>query len=245
MLFASKHRQLQTSIQLQNFSKHCIPLLGYFRTDLQHRDKLAFVTLYVTAHGTSLLRLTAIQQLGLLIGGATLTCRLASPVSSQLPAGVPPGLEHLFDGELGLVRDYGHRVKRRPDIIPVSTKLRRLPLALRQQVASELRRLEDNDVIERVSASEWVSPLMVVRKKNADIRLCVDLREPNKAIHGFPLLHVDELLQMSCCLGNPFLVPPLSSATAHQLKCTLRCLRPRINHRDFRRKVLGVPPHLQ
>ncbi|KAH7943789.1 hypothetical protein HPB52_011740 [Rhipicephalus sanguineus] len=49
----------------------------------------------------------------------------------------------------------------------------------------------------------------------------------------------------SCCLGNPFLVPRLSSATTHRLKCTLRCLRPRINHRDFRGKVLGVPPHLQ
>ncbi|XP_049267375.1 uncharacterized protein K02A2.6-like [Rhipicephalus sanguineus] len=198
MLFASKHRLLQTSIQLQNFSKHRIPVLGYFRTDLQHHGKRAFVTFYVTAHGTSLLGLDAIQQLGLLIDGATLTCRLASPVSSQLPAGVPPGFEHLFDGELGLVRDYVHRVKRRPDIVPVSAKLRRLPLALRQQVASELRRLEDNDVIERVSASEWVSPLVVVRKKDGDIRLCVDLREPNKAIvvDGFPLPHVDELLQM-------------------------------------------------
>ncbi|KAH7983598.1 hypothetical protein HPB52_013067 [Rhipicephalus sanguineus] len=56
---------------------------------------------------------------------------------------------------------------------------------------------------------------------------------------------LDDIIETSCCLGNPFLVPRLSSATAHQLKCTLRCLRPRINHRDFRRKVLGVPPHLQ
>ncbi|KAH7985876.1 hypothetical protein HPB52_025334 [Rhipicephalus sanguineus] len=40
-------------------------------------------------------------------------------------------------------------------------------------------------------------------------------------------------------------VPRLSSATAHQLKCTLRCLGPKINYRDFRRKALGVPPHLQ
>ncbi|KAH7986169.1 hypothetical protein HPB52_025161 [Rhipicephalus sanguineus] len=65
---------------------------------------------------------------------------------TELPAGVPPGFEHLFDGELGLVRDYVHRVKRRPDV-PVSAKLRRLLLALRQQVASELRRLQDDDVI--------------------------------------------------------------------------------------------------
>ncbi|KAH7969673.1 hypothetical protein HPB52_021017 [Rhipicephalus sanguineus] len=145
-LFASKHRLLQTSVHMQNFSKQRIPILGCFHTDLQHRVKQAHVTFYVTTYGTSLLGRDAIQKLRLLIDGATLTCRRASPVSSQLPAGVPPGFQHLFDGELGLVRDYIHRVKRRPDV-PVSAKLRRLPLALRQQVASELRWLQDDDVI--------------------------------------------------------------------------------------------------
>ncbi|KAH7983059.1 hypothetical protein HPB52_008899 [Rhipicephalus sanguineus] len=63
MLFASKHRLLQMSIQLQDFSKHRIPVLGYFRTDLEHQGKRVSVTFYVTAHGTSLLGLDAIQQL--------------------------------------------------------------------------------------------------------------------------------------------------------------------------------------
>ncbi|KAH7975523.1 hypothetical protein HPB52_002619 [Rhipicephalus sanguineus] len=136
MLFASKHRLLQMSIQLQHFSKHRIPVLGYFRTDLQHQGKRVFVTFYVTAHDTSLLGLDAIQQLGLLIDGATLTCRLATPVYSQLPVAVPPGFEHLPG-----------RAKRGQHIVPVPTKLRRLPLALRQQDASEVRRLQDDDVI--------------------------------------------------------------------------------------------------
>ncbi|KAH7956135.1 hypothetical protein HPB52_006351 [Rhipicephalus sanguineus] len=133
-LFASKHRLLRASVHLKNFSKHRIPVLGYFRTKLQHHGKRAFVTFSVTAQGTSLLGLDAIQQLGLLIDGATLTCRLATPVFSQLPADVPPGFEHLPG-----------RAMRRQHIVPVSAKLRRLPLALRQQGASELRRLEDDD----------------------------------------------------------------------------------------------------
>ncbi|KAL1478073.1 hypothetical protein MTO96_035245 [Rhipicephalus appendiculatus] len=73
MLFASKHRLLQASIYLQNFSKHRIPVLGYFRTHLQHHRKRAYVIFYVTAHGTSLLGLDTIQQLGLLIDDATPT----------------------------------------------------------------------------------------------------------------------------------------------------------------------------
>ncbi|KAH7951218.1 hypothetical protein HPB52_006846 [Rhipicephalus sanguineus] len=141
-----KHRLLRASVHVRNFSKHRIPVLGYFRTDLQHHGKHTFVTFYVTAHGTSLLGLDAIQQLGLLIHGATLTCRLATPVSSQLPAGVLPGFEHLPD-----------RAKRQQHIVPVSAKLRRLPLALRQQDASKLRRLQDDDVIVDGQIRDWTS----------------------------------------------------------------------------------------
>ncbi|KAH7985813.1 hypothetical protein HPB52_025389 [Rhipicephalus sanguineus] len=125
-----------------------IPVLGYFRKNLQQHGKRAFVTFYVTAHGTSVLRLDAIQQLGRRIDGATLTCRLATPVSSQRPAGVPPWFEHLPGGALGRVKDYVHRAKRWQHIVPLSAKLRRLPLALRQQDASELRRLQDDVIVE-------------------------------------------------------------------------------------------------
>ncbi|KAH7969175.1 hypothetical protein HPB52_015481 [Rhipicephalus sanguineus] len=64
----------------------------------------------ISAHGTSLLGLDAIQQLGLLIDGATLTCRLDT--QTQLPAGVPPGFEHLPG-----------RAKRRQHIVPFAMAL--------------------------------------------------------------------------------------------------------------------------
>ncbi|KAH7983236.1 hypothetical protein HPB52_010346 [Rhipicephalus sanguineus] len=65
----------------------------------------------------------------------------------MLPVGVPPGFEHLPGGALGRVKDYVHRAKRQQHIMPVSAKLRRLPLALRQQDAMDLRRPRDDDVI--------------------------------------------------------------------------------------------------
>lgn len=54
--------------------------------------------------------------------------------------------------------------------------------------------MEQEGIIERVNASEWVSA--VVKKKNGRICLCVDLREANKAVvaDGFPLPHTEELL---------------------------------------------------
>ncbi|KAH7951061.1 hypothetical protein HPB52_004610 [Rhipicephalus sanguineus] len=60
---------------------------------------------------------------------------------------VPQEFEHLPGGALVHVKDCVHRAKRRQHIVPVSAKLRRLPLALRQQDASELRQLQDDDTV--------------------------------------------------------------------------------------------------
>ncbi|XP_033099920.1 uncharacterized protein K02A2.6-like [Anneissia japonica] len=56
---------------------------------------------------------------------------------------------------------------------------------MREKVEKELRKLEDQGIIERVKRpTPWVSPIVVVPKpRNPDeIRICVDMRQPNKAI---------------------------------------------------------------
>ena len=59
-----------------------------------------------------------------------------------------------------------------------------------------LAELESAGIIESVSASEWVSPLVVGRKRNGDLRLCVDLRKVNRAVitDGYPLPHIEDML---------------------------------------------------
>ncbi|XP_057381569.1 uncharacterized protein K02A2.6-like [Daphnia carinata] len=70
----------------------------------------------------------------------------------------------------------------------------RIPFHLRKKVEDELERLERLDVIEKVSGpTPWVSPVVIVPKKeNGEIRLCVGMRLPNKAImrerHLIPLM---------------------------------------------------------
>lgn len=56
--------------------------------------------------------------------------------------------------------------------------------------------LQAAGVIERIDASAWVSPIVVTQKKTGKIRMCVDLRGPNKAVivDSFMLPHMDELL---------------------------------------------------
>ena len=68
---------------------------------------------------------------------------------------------------------------------PTIQKARRIPFTMRDKLSKELRRLESLDIIESVTGPTfWVSPIVCFPKPhNPDqIRLCIDMRIPNKAI---------------------------------------------------------------
>ena len=57
--------------------------------------------------------------------------------------------------------------------------------------------MHKQDIIERVEGpTPYVSPLVVIPKKDRDVRLCVDMRLPNKAIQRerHPTHTVDDLV---------------------------------------------------
>ena len=64
---------------------------------------------------------------------------------------------------------------------------------LRDIVKEEIQKLLEAGFIYPISDSEWVSPLVIVPKKNGKWRVCVDYRELNKATqkYHFPLPFID------------------------------------------------------
>lgn len=85
---------------------------------------------------------------------------------------------------LGKLKDYQVHLHIDPTVKGVIQTRRRIPLQLRDPVERELQRLQDLDIIEPVNEpSTWVSPIVVVPKANSkEIRICVDMREANRAI---------------------------------------------------------------
>lgn len=70
----------------------------------------------------------------------------------------------------------------RKSVKPVRQTFCHPPLAKREPIGNELRRLEQEGVIERVDASPWTSNIMTVKKREGIRRLCVNLSDVNKDI---------------------------------------------------------------
>ena len=78
------------------------------------------------------------------------------------------------------------------DATPKRQPARRMPFAIHQKVARQLRNMQETGVI-CPSSSPWASPVVMVRKKDGSHRFCVDYRQLN-FIDLFPLPRIDDLL---------------------------------------------------
>eukprot|EP00253_Pinus_taeda_P033590 PITA_33590 len=89
-----------------------------------------------------------------------------------------------------------HHIYIEKDVRPVHQPQRRLNPHLKDLVKAELQKLLDVNFIYPISDSKWVSPLVVVPKKNGKWRICVNYRELNKATQKdhFPLPFIDQVL---------------------------------------------------
>jgi hypothetical protein len=64
------------------------------------------------------------------------------------------------------------------DVQPVRQPARRLPLAKQAEVSEMLDDMQRHGVIEE-SDSPWLSPVILVRKKNGELCFCMDYRKLN------------------------------------------------------------------
>ena len=76
-------------------------------------------------------------------------------------------------------------------------KLRRINPLLLALIEKEIKKLLEEKIIVSLRFSKWVANLVPVRKKNREIRLCVDFIHLNKVSlkDNYPLLKMDHILQ--------------------------------------------------
>ena len=90
-----------------------------------------------------------------------------------------------------------HRITLEKDTIPFKQNLRPISPLLLPMIEKEIQNLLNAKIIIPLRYSKWIANLVIVRKKNGEIRLCVDFRNLNKCSKkdNYPLPKMEHLLQ--------------------------------------------------
>lgn len=98
------------------------------------------------------------------------------------------------DGDLGCTNLISHDIPLLDDV-PVRQRYRRIPPSEYEAVKAHINQLLESQVI-RESSSPYASPIVLVRKKDGSLRMCVDYRPLNGKTRkdAFPLPRIEESL---------------------------------------------------
>lgn len=104
-----------------------------------------------------------------------------------------------------------------PKVKPIAQPLRRLPLAVDDEIEQMVQKLLESGIIEEDhQPAGWVSPVVPARKANGELRLCVDLRAANQAVQleHYPMPNIEVAL-MDIKSAKLFSIIDLVSAYHH------------------------------
>jgi hypothetical protein len=186
-------------ITLSTYSGAPIPCLGRVFTTVRFHDRVVDqFPFYVTERGASIMGVDLFDALGgsILLGDANIVTKssVIATVRPEQSSVVLDSYPVLLKAS-GTLKGFEHRPMVDPSVRPVQQKFWHPPLARRELIAVELRRMEASGVIERVDASPWTSNVVAAKKKDGSLRLCVNLTAVNKALilDRYPLPTMDEL----------------------------------------------------
>lgn len=82
------------------------------------------------------------------------------------------------------------------DSLPIKQVPRRIPIQMREEVNKIVDEMKEKGVIEE-SQSPWVSPAVLVKKKDGTLRFCVDYRKLNVVTKKdcYPLPRIDDIFR--------------------------------------------------
>ena len=137
-----------------------------------------------TSTGLAILRLPSYRELRLV----EMNCEVKETLNRPNPesriaskSGLIDAYPDRFEG-IGSFRGEFH-ITRDKSVPPVVYSPRRCPIHLKDEVKTELDKMEELGVITKVSApTDWVSSIVFSRKSNNKLRICLDPNDLNRAI---------------------------------------------------------------
>lgn len=167
-----------TNCKFRSYSGDDIPVCGCIYLEFKYGNKATTSLVYITKQNSiPILGLNSCTDLELI----KLTYATEKQAANSSVA-IVNHFEDLFSG-IGLFPGEC-KLHLKPDSTPVVHAPRRIPFAIQDKFRAELHRLEELEIIKKVTEpTEWVSSLVIVEKpKTGDLRICLDPKELNRAI---------------------------------------------------------------
>ncbi|XP_044139657.1 uncharacterized protein K02A2.6-like [Bufo gargarizans] len=236
-----------TKLTLQTYSKELLQPLGYVKPLVTLGNHSQSLRLYVVRNGgPPLYGRDWIKALGMppfTIGQCTLLSKVDHWVES-----LKSRFKEVFEDSLGTVKGKMAHLLLKPGATPRFCKARSVPFALRKKVEAELDHLLAEKIITKVDRSEWASPIVPVKKKNGDIRICGDFRvalNNQLLVDQYPLPRLEDLFG-SLAGGQKFTKIDLKQAYLQlQVHPDSRHLLTINTHKglfQYNRMVFGIAP---
>ena len=82
----------------------------------------------------------------------------------------------VFAEKLGTIKSFSAKLSLKEGEEPKFFKPRSMPYAARGAIEEELDRLEQQGILEKVTYSEWATPIVAVAKPDGRYRICGDFK---------------------------------------------------------------------
>ena len=99
----------------------------------------------------------------------------------------------VFTGKLGTIKSFSAKVSLKAGEEPKFFKPRSVPYAVKGAIDEELDHLEQQGILEKVTHSEWATPVVAVPKSDGRYRICGDFKVTLN-VDQYPLPKVEDLL---------------------------------------------------
>lgn len=130
------------------------------------------------------------------------------------------------------------------NVKPIACQYRRIPFGLEEKVDNLIQELVDKDII-RPSTSPWNAPLVVIPKKNGDLRLTVDFRKLN-SVTKRPIFPIPDANQLFDTLDGSVLFTTLDLSSGYynipmkEEDIGKTAFSTRTDHWEFVRMPMGI-----
>lgn len=193
---------MKTQSQLSAYSGDTLQVVGTVILDCSHGNVSIKPLFYIVqTDNPPLLGLKSSVELGLI----KLVYTVAPDQSGPIPSGyntlmtssdITSEFKDVFYG-IGLFPGECD-IHLKPDAVPVVYPPRKVPVALREPLKAELQRMEDCEIITKVTEPmDWVSSFVATEKpKSGKLRVCIDPASLNQNIRRpfYPMRTLEEIL---------------------------------------------------